>query len=136
MNIKKYAYIIISVLLMLTYSLQAQQKFDREKQIIPSTKVQKLLKKEKSIVVLDVRTPHEFKAGHLKGAININVADRNFKMEINKLEKTKQTYLVYCRTQNRSSIALQYMLQKGFKNVYLMSDGFSGWSKNRLPIQK
>ncbi len=136
MNVKKYAYIIISILLMLTYSSQAQQKFDREKQIISSTKVQKLLEKEKSIVVLDVRTPGEFKAGHLKGAVNINIADRNFKAQIDKLEKTKKTYLVYCRTQNRSSSALRYMLQKGFKHIYLMSDGFSGWSRNKLPIQK
>ncbi len=133
MNVKNYFLLIISVLCLLSYNVQAQ---DQQFQVIPSKEVQKLLEKEKTITILDVRTPGEFKAGHLKGAVNINIASRDFATRIERLEKGNKTYLVYCRTKNRSSRALRYMLQKGFDNIYLMSDGFSGWSKNRLPIQK
>jgi rhodanese-related sulfurtransferase len=100
-----------------------------------STEIFQLLNKNKSIVILDVRTPQEFAAGHLKGAVNIDIYQDNFYSRIDKLDK-KATYMVYCRTNNRSGVTVTYMKQKGFAVVYQMMDGFPGWAYNKLPYEK
>jgi len=100
-----------------------------------STELSQILEKDKKIVILDVRTPQEFAAGHLKGAQNIDIYQDNFYTRIDKLDK-KTTYLVYCRTSNRSTSAVKYMHQNGFKNLYQMMDGFPGWAYNKLPYEK
>ena len=100
-----------------------------------STEIFQLLNKNKQIVILDVRTPQEFAAGHLKGAVNIDIYQDNFYSRIDKLNK-KSTYVVYCRTSNRSRATVEYMKQNGFGTVYQMMDGFPGWAYNKLPYER
>ena len=100
-----------------------------------SPEVKEVLKKNKSIVILDVRTPEEFAAGHLKGAKNIDIKQPDAYSKLDKLN-TKTTYLVYCRTNHRSGMAVEYMMQKGFKKVYQMMDGFPGWAANNFDSEK
>ncbi len=100
-----------------------------------SIEIQQVLAKNKQIVILDVRTPQEFAAGHLKGALNIDIYQQDFYSRIDKLNK-KTTYVVYCRTHNRSTATVDYMKQKGFEVVYQMMDGFPGWAANNFPTVK
>ncbi len=102
---------------------------------INSTEVAKMLKSDKSLVVLDVRTAEEFNAGHIKGAINIDIRQADALAKIDKLDH-KAKYIVHCRTHHRSQTAVDHMAQSGFKTVYQMMDGFSGWSANGLPQTK
>ncbi len=95
-----------------------------------------MLKKDSSVIVVDVRTPMEFNQGHIKGAVNINISSRDFKQKVDALNEKGKAYLVYCRTHNRSTGAVKYMRENGFTNVYQMMDGFSGWSRNKLPMEK
>lgn len=67
--------------------------------------------------VIDVRTPAEFAAGHIKGAVNIDVEGSEFDAQINALPKG-EAYLVYCRSGNRSKTAAGIMKAAGFTNVY------------------
>ena len=66
--------------------------------------------------VIDVRTADEYAAGHLEGAVNIDVEAGNFDAAIAQLDKDK-TYLVYCRSGRRSAIAKENMHTAGFHNV-------------------
>lgn len=66
--------------------------------------------------VIDVRTADEYAAGHLEGAVNIDVEAGNFDAAIAQLDKDK-TYLVYCRSGRRSAIAKENMHDAGFHNV-------------------
>ncbi|HEY9123696.1 MAG TPA: rhodanese-like domain-containing protein [Bacteroidales bacterium] len=100
-----------------------------------SKEVSTMLKKDKKLVVLDVRTAGEFQAGHVKGAVNIDVTQQGALEKINKLDR-KARYIVYCRTSRRSKIAVEHMIQNGFKTVYQMMDGFSGWTANNLEVVK
>ncbi len=100
-----------------------------------SPEIKEVLKKNKSIVVLDVRTADEFTAGHLKGARNIDISQPDAYSKLDKLNP-KVTYLVYCRTHHRSGIAVDYMMQKGLKTVYQMMDGFPGWATNNFGYEK
>ena len=64
-------------------------------------------------VILDVRTPEEFAAGHLPGAINIDVESSDFADRVAGLDESTET-LVYCRTGNRSGVATDEMADLGF----------------------
>ncbi len=60
------------------------------------------------VVIVDVRTPTEFAAGSVKGARNIDVEAASFDQAIASLDR-KATYLVYCRSGNRSAQAAARM---------------------------
>lgn len=75
-------------------------------------------------VLVDVRTPSEFDAGHIPSAINIDYENSNFESEIKKLDPAK-IYFVYCRSGNRSSKAIVDMKIAGIKNIYDLKGGIS-----------
>lgn len=78
-------------------------------------------------VILDVRTPEEFNAAHLEGAILIDYLEtEKFTKQILTLDKSKN-YLLYCRTGKRSLNAANLMKEKGFKQVSDLKDGITGW---------
>lgn len=86
----------------------------------------KLLGDMKDLVVLDVRTEEEYKSGHLKNALlipNDQIVSR--KSEIEKYKD--RPMLVYCRSGNRSSVAVQSLEKLGFKNIYHMNQGIIAW---------
>ena len=84
-------------------------------------------------VILDVRTPEEFAQGHLSGAVNVNLMAPDFESRLGALDRGK-TYLVYCRTGNRSAKAIQTMGRLGFRSVYHMFEGIAGWQKKGFPL--
>lgn len=102
---------------------------------IDSKEAYGLIKADANIAILDVRTAKEFADGHVAGAVNIDVNQADFAQKIDQLDRSK-TYIVYCRSGRRSSKAVGIMASKGFKNLYNVSDGFAGWSKNGLPFEK
>ncbi|MFN3530855.1 MAG: rhodanese-like domain-containing protein [Bacteroidia bacterium] len=81
---------------------------------------------EKNVVILDVRTPGEFRSGYIPGAVNIDVYDPEFKAKIAKLDKSKK-YLVYCRSGARSTNAGQQLLGLGFTEVVNLQGGMMAW---------
>lgn len=82
---------------------------------------------EKHTVVLDVRTPEEYSAAHLHGAVLLNIADPAFPGQIDTLDRDAP-YLVYCRSGSRSWTAGRYMIQLGFTEVYNLQDGIISWT--------
>jgi len=74
--------------------------------------------------VIDVRTPEEFAAGHVEGALNINVESPTFADEIAALPKD-ETYVVYCRSGNRSAAAAIQMADAGFTDLYDVDAGLA-----------
>lgn len=88
-----------------------------------------------NFVILDVRTTEEFNEGHIENAVNIDFYSTDFEQEMDKLNK-EQTYLIYCRTGNRSGQAISIMERLGFKNVYHLSPGIINWISDGLPVVK
>jgi len=123
--------ILIPVLfLLLSSSINAQTRTE-----VNSKQASVLIQKDSKLIVLDVRTPEEFKEGHIKGAINIDIRQEDAFSKIDKLNRNAK-YLVYCRTNHRSGMAVDHMMQSGFRNVTQMMDGFPGWAANKLAVQK
>jgi rhodanese-related sulfurtransferase len=66
-------------------------------------------------IVVDVRTPAEFKDGHVKGSINLPLQTLN--ANLNKLKKD-QVIITCCRTGSRSGMAKRMLKTKGFEQVH------------------
>ena len=89
-----------------------------------------------SVVVLDVRTAEEFKAGHLERAINLDQNESDF-VEKSKAQLPKEsrmvntnpsmcTIAIYCRSGRRSSSAASKLADEGYKLVNLKG-GIMAW---------
>ena len=85
------------------------------------------------VTVIDVRTPEEFAAGHIEGAVNYNVEGPDFSAQIAGLDPAG-TYAVYCRSGNRSQPAVAAMSQAGIPGIYELESGIVGWESAGLPI--
>ena len=79
-------------------------------------------------VVLDVRTPAEYAAGHLPGAVNIDVQAADFASRLQALDK-KTAYAVYCHSGRRSAIASAQMTDAGFSQVVDLDGGIQAWQQ-------
>lgn len=64
------------------------------------------------VVLIDVRTPEEFQAGHVADAQLLDIRSPDFAAGVADLDP-EQTYLVYCRSGNRSAVATQQMEDAG-----------------------
>lgn len=88
-----------------------------------------------NFIILDIRTLAEFKTGHLHNAVLLDYYSKTFVNELKRLDKTK-TYLIYCRSGNRSGRSLGLIKKMGFHSVYNMDQGIIGWLKKGYKITK
>ncbi|MDO5696852.1 MAG: rhodanese-like domain-containing protein [Dermatophilus congolensis] len=86
-------------------------------------------------VILDVRTPQEFAQGHIEGAFNIDIESGNFADKVAELD-TRVPYAIYCRSGNRSAVAVQQMNSIGFTQTYHLEGGITAWQSSGHPVVK
>ena len=77
-------------------------------------------------IILDIRTSKEFDAGHIKAARNIDFYAQSFAKEFRSLDRNK-TYLIYCRSGNRSKQLMGAVEKMHFKEVFHMRSGLVDW---------
>ena len=114
----KRIFIAVSVALMLIPLLVGCSGGDRKnvyEQITPA-EAKALMNSEQDHVILDVRTPEEFAAGHIAGAILIPDYEIREKAE-NILTDKDQLMLVYCRSGRRSKNAANELAALGYTNI-------------------
>lgn len=85
------------------------------------------------VVVLDVRTPEEFRDGHIRGAVNLDFYSPAFRERLARLDR-KRTYLIHCARGGRSAGAVALAKELGFRKVYHLPAGMSGWRAAGLPV--
>jgi rhodanese-related sulfurtransferase len=86
-------------------------------------------------VLLDVRTRKEFDAERIAGAVIVDYNSPSFRENIAKLDRSK-SYLVYCRTGNRTNGAVKVMRELGFPNVYEFAGGITKWKEAGFPTAR
>ena len=86
-------------------------------------------------LVLDVRTPGEFAAGHVPGAVILDVSSDGFEVAIRQLQ-TDRPILVYCRSGRRSARACSILREAGFTNVLDLAAGLQGWQAADQPVER
>ncbi len=93
------------------------------------------LDQTKDAQLVDVRTPGEFRNGHLKSALNIDWKSDDFAEKAAALDKNKPVFL-YCMSGPRSTAAAAKLQDMGFKTIYDMQGGMMKWRNADLPEVK
>jgi phage shock protein E len=83
------------------------------------------LEKKLSWTIIDVRTPEEFAAGHIPGAVNIPLD--TIEKRTNEVPKDKPVVLT-CRSGRRSGLAQEILIKAGHQNTRNHLGGFSQWT--------
>ena len=96
-------------------------------ELADAPKIKGLIASQPNILVLDVRTPEEYKDGHLPNAVNVDFNGDQFDKQILALDKS-QPVIVYCQAGGRSKKATDFMMGSGFKQVYELAGGYNNWN--------
>lgn len=83
---------------------------------------------DKTIQLIDVRTPEEFEEGHIENATLIDIQNEEEFLSNTKELNKKQPVYVYCRTGRRSNIAAQHLANNGFRNIVDLQGGIVVWN--------
>ena len=121
------------VLLVLLIFFNCKKNPSEAVELITAAKMNEISKIE-GIQLVDVRTPNEYKEGHLPNALNIDFLDSNFEAKIQQLDKTKPV-IVYCQRGNRSAKCASQLIANGFVKIYDLDHGFSKWKSSGLEVE-
>ncbi len=100
---------------------------------IRATEAKGLLAANKKVYLLDVRTPAEFRQGRIPGAVLIPVNE--VERRIGEIPRNRPV-VVYCAVGSRSGFAAGFLSQKGYREVYNVTDGIVGWYRNGFPVSR
>jgi rhodanese-related sulfurtransferase len=85
--------------------------------------------------VMDVRTPDEFAAGYIEGAVNIPINE--VPANLAKLPADKAAPIVaLCQSGHRGALAMMYLRMTGYTNVRNLAGGMNAWIAAELPVKK
>lgn len=136
------ARILFSVCIAITAAACAQTNQDKkakadtqisEPLLLTSSQFDQKMNELSNEQLIDVRTPEEFEAGYIAGAINVNIYDQDFLQQINNFDKSKPV-MVYCKAGGRSADAAEQLKSAGFTEIYDLSGGIMSWTNNNLPV--
>lgn len=103
----------------------------------PAISQQELLEQMKAdadILILDVRTDGEFKAGHIPGAFHID--HQQIESRIHEITAYRnKPVIVYCLSGMRAGMVEAYLIKQGFTQVKHLEGDWSAWSSNSLPSE-
>jgi rhodanese-related sulfurtransferase len=86
-------------------------------------------------VVIDVREPDEYAAGHLQGAVNLPRGLLEFKLSGNAaLERRDLAVVLYCKTSGRAALSACSMQAMGYLNVVSIAGGYDAWVAAGKPV--
>ena len=94
--------------------------------------VHELNKRARDLQIVDVRSPREWKNGHVPGARHIFLPE--LRKRIGELDRSKPT-AVYCGSGYRASIATSIMKPAGFEKLWNVPGSWEAWKKARLPVE-
>jgi len=132
MNLSNVVFIVVIIFIILFFLYKKGVILANFEKISP-TQAYHMIKSNKNIYILDIRTPQEVKAdGKIPNSHLIPLYQLS--KNINKLPKDKEI-IVYCRSGNRSVAAARLLSSLGYK-VYNLNGGIIQWKKDGLPIKK
>ena len=124
-----------SILILFIYACSTGQAQSNPNLLPPIEFKKQLDNNYEKAVILDVRTPEEYRDGHLHNAVNMDWDGNDFTKQIQTLDKNAPVF-VYCYAGGRSSSAAKELRKQGFKNVYDLKGGFEAWREAGLPEVK
>ena len=104
-------------------------------EVIPPADYVKKIESSKEPQLIDVRTPDEYKEGHIKDFVNIDFFGSDFETQIKELDKGKPIFL-YCRSGNRSQQSQELLIKLGHKDVTDLKGGIDAWMEAGYELEK
>ncbi|MBW2428915.1 MAG: rhodanese-like domain-containing protein [Deltaproteobacteria bacterium] len=101
---------------------------------VSSREAAELIKNDQPFI-LYVRTPNEYKRGHLHDSVLIPVQELQSRQKELGAHKDREI-LIYCATGNRSTVASKILIDNGFKHIVNMHGGIYDWSKKNYPVTR
>lgn len=111
------------------------ENMNAQSAVVEAGEFEKIMQRDKTAQVLDVRTAAEFKSGYIQGAVNYDFYADDFDKNLAKLDK-KKTVLVYCAAGGRSASSAEKLLKLGFSKVYDLDGGMGAWRKAGKKVVK
>jgi rhodanese-related sulfurtransferase len=97
---------------------------------INSQQLKEMIEKKESFILVDVRELHEYKSGHLAGAIH-----KPLSRFLQDPLPDHQSYVFYCRSGYRSEVAAEHLLQLHHDlTIYNLAGGLTDWINHNYPI--
>ena len=94
------------------------------------------LKKTESLIIIDGRGKGKYGEGHILGAVNVDAYSDDVTTQLMKYMNTK-TIVVYCMENTRSEAIIQALKEIQYQGVIIdITDGYTGWTGNNLPVEK
>ena len=130
MKIKKLFSFIISALLLAGCTSPRQDDAVITYRQISMDEAVTIMSEQSGYIILDVRRPDEFAAGHIPEAVNIDVRGENFESQAQSTLDKERPVAVYCRSGARSKTAAHALAAMGYR-VYELNKGFMNWNGPR-----
>ncbi|WP_018478970.1 rhodanese-like domain-containing protein [Pontibacter roseus] len=124
----------LSILSAFLLSCTGPQQGDGQAKTMTATEYKNQHDKNQEAVLVDVRTPAEFEAGHVEQAQNTDFLSGEFEKKMQHWDKDK-TYYLYCASGNRSGKAAKLMEEAGFRKVYNIG-AYKDLKGAGLPVQE
>jgi rhodanese-related sulfurtransferase len=95
--------------------------------LINSSQLKQLIASGEPLFIIDVRNPDEYRAGHIPGAVNITGIELG--SVLSSIPRDRKI-IVYCSTSQAAITNAQFLANKGFANVYALTDPYSVYINN------
>lgn len=122
-------YNVISILFYVVLAWLVYRRFAPIKGFrnLPNQEFANRLKQQDKTVLIDVREPNEYQAGHIRQSLNIPLSQ--LKNRLSEIPKDQEV-LLYCRSGMRSKQAGRMLRKQGFKQLSQLQGGISSWKGN------
>ncbi len=123
--------VVASALAVIFYELRLQSQGVTN---VPTSMAVQLI--NKGAVIVDVRTPEAYSAGHIVNSRNIPLADLESAPEQKLKHSAKKVYLTVCDNGMSAGRAANALRKAGFEQVFSIKGGLAGWRADNLPVVK
>lgn len=115
----------------------AMELVEQAKQNISEVSIDDVKSELNQKILLDVREPAEFAAGHLPGAVNIPRGVLEFKIGSDPAlgNQQNESIVVYCQSGGRSALAAESLHKIGYEKAVSMAGGFKAWAESGYPVE-
>ena len=122
-----FAAAVLLLFAVVAYRLVARKLALRGHEVRPEEALDRY---DESAYILDVRTPEEYREGHIPGARLLPVGELGRRYR--EVPQNEAVYII-CRSGSRSAAATVWLLKKGYGNVYNITGGMNRWTG---PVEK
>ena len=95
----------------------------------------RLINNNDDILIIDIRTEADYKAGHIRGAKNAPLKD--FASAVEKFSEHKdKSVLIYCNSGNTTTRAIKLLKKAGYEKINNLEGGIAAWKEANMPLSK